>query len=173
MVATASQDDCGLVTRQGAQIVLDYKSESLWPALRDLAGFDAILDFGGVGRSLEALGYQKLVKPGGTVVTLSPTLLSNIDQYGWLGGAFTSVSDFVAQNASFIQTGATFKWAFFQPDQSALKHLAAMIESGEVKPLVERVYNFSEVLEAFEVVRARRTDEGLKIRGKIVLDMEK
>ena len=104
---------------------------------------------------------------------LYPFGFSNFDQYGLLGGAVTSVSDFVAQNVNFIQTGATFKWGFFQPDQNALKQMAAMIESGEIKPLVERVYKFSEVLEAFEAVRSRKTDEGVKIRGKIVLDMEK
>jgi len=166
VIATASAGDAGMVSKLGAKVVLDYSSPTLWNELQELSRFDIVLDAAGIGQSSPLLEYQPLVHTGGAVVTLSSPVLNNVNQFGLLGGAVSSLSHMLQQNVNTFKDFRTTRWAFFRPDQSALISLSHLVSSGELKPVVGKVFDFSQAKEAYAAV-----EEG-NIGGKIVITMD-
>jgi len=95
--------------------------------------FDVILDCTGRGGNYSFSLLKQWTNA--KYVTLSPPLLRNFDEHGFVGGIVKNGLDLLAANSSSILEGKTLRWAFFVPSSSAL---------GQIRDLaVENKVNYS------------------------------
>lgn len=129
----------------GADRVLDYTREDF---TRERERYDVILDVAG-GHSWRAM--RGALEPDGRLVMVGAH--GSRRQLGHLAAVWLG-SRFGKQTAKFFVT------QFNKPD---LQTLADMLESGQLKPTIDRTYELTEAQDAF-----RTFGEG-HVRGKLVL----
>ena len=124
VTAVTSGTNAQLVKSLGANRVVDYRSESLG----DLEPFDLVIET--VDRTPNGL-LRTLVKPGGHLILVSAgvkdMLLASLRARRWGVSIYTGVASVKAEDMELFRT---------------------MIESGEYKPVLEKVYAFEDVVEA-------------------------
>ena len=126
--------------------------------------FDVVLDCSGS----DYHRHQKLLKPwsGSKYVTFTSPLLSSIDKNGVLLGAVDTAAQLVAGNvSSAVSSGNAFRWGYFIPSSSALKHLSRLVDDGKIKPVVQRVFEMKSVPDAYNMMADGHS------RGKVVVEM--
>lgn len=139
-----------MVRSIGADHIIDYKKESYTETGQK---YDLIIDMIG-NHSLS--DNRQVLTPEGTFVIIGG---SKGDWLGPLLGPIkaTIYSPFVGQEFSLLMA---------QMRQDDLTTLAALMEAGEITPVIDRRYSLSEVPEAI-----RYSEEG-HARGKIIISME-
>jgi NADPH:quinone reductase-like Zn-dependent oxidoreductase len=148
-VSSAGKAD--LVRALGAERVIPYETEDF--AATDQR-FDVILDTGGMAPLAR---LRRVLAPRGTLVIVGGETGGRL-----LGGSeralrAMALSPFVGQRLG------TFVASVKGDD---LNELTALVESGQVKPIVDRTYPLSEVAEAIRYMQAG------KARGKVVITVE-
>ncbi|MEV6951654.1 NADP-dependent oxidoreductase [Streptomyces sp. NPDC051183] len=134
VIGTASEAKHGLLRELGADELIDYRSADFTEAVSDV---DVVIDSLGGEAGERSL---KVLRPGGHLVTLpSP--------------------DDVPADAPGVHTG----WTLVEPDFRGLVEIAALVEEGRLRPVVETVLPLAEAAKAHEIVDRGRTT------GKIVL----
>ncbi|WP_431291791.1 NADP-dependent oxidoreductase [Pedobacter sp. P26] len=137
VIGTASSANIDFLKRLGADEVIDYKMEDFETALSDV---DLVLDTIGGETQLKSLN---ILKDGGRVIT---TLMPEF------------VAEAKVKNVHLI--GFTTQSI---PDQ--LAEIATLIDSGKVKPIIEKVLPFTSARQA-----QTESEQG-HTRGKIVLQV--
>jgi len=137
VIGTASSANIDFLKRLGADVVIDYKMEDFETVLSDI---DLVLDTIGGETQLKSLN---ILNAGGRVIT---TLMPEF------------VAEAKAKNIHLI--GFT---AQSIPDQ--LVEIATLIDSGKVKPVIEKVLPFTSARQA-----QTESEQG-HTRGKIVLQV--
>ena len=161
VVATCSSDAVSLVEKLGADAVIDYKLADADSRIIAEGPYNIILDCANQGPDeIRSRGY-----PHCTYITLNSPLLKNIDQHGLIGGTVKNISELVKYNIPTADNKSFVKWGFFAPSQTGMKILHELVESGEVVPIVKKVYPFQELPLAYD-----RVAQG-HLRGKLVIDM--
>jgi NADPH:quinone reductase-like Zn-dependent oxidoreductase len=133
--ATCSTEKAGLVRSLGADRVIDYTSARFQD---EVGGLDAVIDTVG-GEVLE--NSWGVLRPGGSLVTI--------------------VGDVPEEKAS--KHGVKGFSILVEPNREELGQIARLVDSGEVKPVVDAVFPLSQAREAYE-----RGAKGHQ-RGKMVL----
>ncbi|CAG7728132.1 unnamed protein product [Allacma fusca] len=146
----------------GFGIAVDYTQPDLITSLKSNAPFDCILNLSGPRSDISQ--YLPLLKPGsGQYITLSPPLLANFDNYGFIGGAVKNALEVVKDNINSISNNRVVtKWAFFAPSSCGLAEVGALVEKGHVRPVVEKTFNYGDLPLAFQRMEAGH------LRGKLV-----
>ncbi|MFJ8625142.1 NADP-dependent oxidoreductase [Kitasatospora sp. NPDC093550] len=134
VIGTASAGKHDLVRELGADEVIDYRAVRFEDAVADV---DVVLD--GLGGET-AERSLKVLRPGGRLITLPGP-----------GDVPTAPED--------VRT----LWVLVEPDHLGLREIAALVERGALKPVVETVLPLSQAAEAHELGEQGRTT------GKIVL----
>lgn len=133
----------------GAERVIDYTRED-WT--RSGERYDLIVD---IAATKPWRSIRRALKPGGTYVLVgSPILSPLLGPLGKIGRQWL---------ASRFDRGRKFSFfiaSFNKPDMETLRELLA---GGEVKPVIERVYPFAQLVDALEYM-----GEG-HARGKLVV----
>jgi NADPH:quinone reductase-like Zn-dependent oxidoreductase len=134
VIATASARSAARVKEYGADKVIDYTREKF----EDETGkVDAVLDL--VGGDIQRRSYGVL-KPGGVLIAAGePPSQEEAAKYN--------------VRASMVMTQVT---------KASLEQVAKLIDAGEIKPFVGRVYPLSEAAQGWRDEAARRVD------GKLV-----
>lgn len=149
VTGVCSTDKLEMVRELGAAHVIDY---ARGPLARSNKKYDAILDIGG-NRSLSQL--RRLLKPKGRLV-----IVGGEDAGKVLGGTDRQLramllSPFVSQKLRAFVSSESGK------DIAALKEL---VDSGRLKPVIDRTFPLEQASEAVEYVAEGRA------AGKVVLD---
>jgi NADPH:quinone reductase-like Zn-dependent oxidoreductase len=135
VVATASGDGIELARSLGADEVIDYRNEDFTARGRFA---DVVLDTVG-GETLER--SYGVVVPGGALVTIA--------------GA--------PDDAKAAELGISAHTFVLDSNGPRLAEIAGLIDAGELRPVVTRVFDLDEVAQAHRLIDSGRT------RGKIVL----
>jgi NADPH:quinone reductase-like Zn-dependent oxidoreductase len=135
VIASVFPDDADYVRELGADEVIDAKNQRFETLVGDL---DGVLD---LVRGETAARSYAVLKRGGVLVSL------------------TAQPD----EARMKETGVTMIAQFTQPSTERLKKLAGFVDSGVIKPKVERVFPLDQAADAF---RFFETDDP---RGKVVV----
>ena len=159
VATTTSTANVALVKSLGADVVIDYKKEAFEEQLRD---YDVVLNSQDEKTLKKSLG---VLKPGGHVVSITspPDLQFGKDiKASWLVRlVFRVLSASVRRQAQRLKLNYTF--VFMRGSGSQLKQIAALIESGTIRPVVDKIFPFDATNEALAYVESGRA------KGKVVI----
>jgi len=144
----------------GADLVVDYTQQDAGVELRD---FDLVLDssFDKEKQLLDALK----VNGGATYVTITSPKVRLADEFGLEVGFQKADVLLASRRAEQALLGRHYHWGFMRPSGNALGEVARLVERGQLKPLVDRIYPLEGIADAHEYC------ESGQAQGKIVIDM--
>jgi NADPH:quinone reductase-like Zn-dependent oxidoreductase len=150
---TTSTSNVEWVKELGADRVIDYKTEDYKAIVKDA---DIVFDTLGKNYTTEAFA---VVKKGGMVVSVvGPLDEESAKMFGMADYKLpTELSNLVSEKE------AAYKFIFMHPNGSHLGEIKALVEDDKIKPIIDKVYPFSESIEAFTHLASGRA------KGKIVV----
>jgi NADPH:quinone reductase-like Zn-dependent oxidoreductase len=162
VATTTSASNIDFVRSLGADVIVDYKRDDFEAKLSD---YDLVLhsqDSTALDKSLRVL------RAGGRVVSISgPPDPDFAEEIGapWFVKFFTRLSSFgVRRKAKSLNT--TFTFLFMKANGDQLRHIAALIDAGHVRPVVDKVFPFQSTNEALAYVETGRA------KGKVVIKVK-
>lgn len=145
---TASLPKHELVRSLGAHRAIDYRNERFEDCVSDC---DLVLDTLG-GESLKR--SVEVLKKNGVIVSISgpldPQTAQEMELNWLLRRVVRGMSWSIRREAR--KHGGTYRFLFMRPDGKQLAEIAALLEQGKLKPLLDKVYSFEEAPQAFEYV---------------------
>ena len=159
VTSTTSSKNADFVRALGADRVIAYDRENYLEQGED---YDIVYDTLGGAFTVDAF---KVVKRGGVVISISGPpdrkFGSTIGAGPLLRFAMWLKSRKVY--AACARAGATYYWAMAESNGEQLREIAALVESGAIRPVVDREFEFGKLPEALAYLEAGRA------RGKVVL----
>ncbi|XP_013403346.1 reticulon-4-interacting protein 1 homolog, mitochondrial isoform X2 [Lingula anatina] len=165
VTTTCSTDAVPLLLSLGADNVIDYNTQNVTEELTRLSGFDLVLDTLGGQVTKEAQQYLNTWR-NASVVTVVHNFLRNGDTLGVPAGFVKSGTELACKNIQFFQSGQSLRWAVFMPNGEALERIATLVDQEQISPVIEKIYGFEELPEAFDKVSSGHA------RGKTVIDIK-
>jgi len=159
VTTTTSTKNISFVKSLGADKVIDYTSQNY---LDEGAVFDVVYDTLGSNYTLDSF---KVLKNGGRVVSIAGTVDSiTAEQFG-LNRFIRMILSFQARKVTktAAKMNAMYRFLFMSPNGDQLEELAKLYESGSIKPLIDKVYNFDEGVQALEYLAKGRA------KGKVIV----
>ncbi|WP_329126359.1 NADP-dependent oxidoreductase [Streptomyces sp. NBC_01465] len=158
-VSTAKVD---LVRDLGADEVIDYRTQDFEELLD---GYDVVLDSLGGDNLAKSL---RVLKPSGIAISVAgppdPAFARELGANPVLRLAMTALSARTRRQAKRL--GVTYSFLFMKASGVQLRELTPLIDTGKIRPLVDRVFPFDETLQAMEYV-----EKGRAKAGKVVVSM--
>jgi alcohol dehydrogenase len=161
VATTTSRANIELVKSLGADIVIDYKRDDFESMLRD---YDVVLNSQD-GKTLEkSLG---VLKPGGILISISgppdPEFAKEMSS-PWFVKLFMSLVSFqIRKKAGRLKIRYSFLFVRANGDQ--LKKISSLIDSGIIRPIMDKIFPFEATSEAMAYVETGRA------KGKVVVKM--
>ncbi|TRC72538.1 NADP-dependent oxidoreductase [Mesorhizobium sp. WSM4310] len=159
VATTASAANADLVKDLGADIVIDYKKDDFEKILQ---GYDVVLN------SQDAKTLEKslhVLKPGGKLISISgppdPEFAGKQKLNMVLKLILRLLSRGIRSKARRAGVGYSFLLMWAQGDQ--LGKITSLIESGIIRPVIDRTFPFEKTNEALAYVEAGRA------KGKVVV----
>jgi len=162
VTTTTSSKNVDFVTSLGADRIIAYDRENY---LEQGDGYDIVYDTLGGAFTLDAF---RLVKRGGAVISLSGPPdrdFARREGAGWPVRAAVWLMNRKVYAAS-AKSGASYCWFFTEPSGDQLREIARLVESGAVKPVIDREFAFDQLPAALSYLEAGRA------RGKVVLTVK-
>ena len=162
VTSTTSSKNVDFVKSLGADRVIAYDRENY---LKQGGDYDIVYDTLGGAFTVDAF---KLVKRGGAVISLSGPPDRDFavrEGAGWLVLAAVWWMSRKVYAAS-VASGASYCWFFTEPDGDQLREIARLVDSGAIKPVIDREFAFEELPAALAYLEAGRA------RGKVVLKVK-
>lgn len=162
VATTTSSANTDLVKKLGADLIIDYKTQDFETILKD---YDLVLNSQDAKTLEKSL---KVLKPGGKAISISgPPDVDFATETGlnWLLKNLTRLLSFkIKRLAKKLQVQYSFH--FMRPDGKQLSEIRALIEAGIIRPVIDKVFQFSETNEAIAYVEAGRS------KGKAVVKVK-
>jgi NADPH:quinone reductase-like Zn-dependent oxidoreductase len=159
VATTVSTGNVALAKRLGADVVIDYKQDAFEQRLN---GYDLVLNSQDGKTLSKSLG---VLKPGGKLISISgppDPAFAEATKAPWLVKQIIGALGFgVRRQARQHQVGYSF--LFMQASGKQLRQITALIESGAIRPVVDKVYPFDATNDAMDYV------ESGKAKGKVVI----
>jgi NADPH:quinone reductase-like Zn-dependent oxidoreductase len=159
VATTTSTANVEWVKRLGADIVIDYSKDDFATILRD---FDVVLNT--LGRATLEKSFRVL-KPGGKLISLSgppdPAFAETIGSPWFLKLAIRLLSYRIRKKAKRHHVSYSFLYMKASGDQ--LREIGSLVDSGVIRPVVDRVFPFESTREAMAYVESGRA------KGKVVV----
>jgi alcohol dehydrogenase len=162
VTTTASPRGRALVERLGADEVIDYTAQRFVGRVRDM---DGVFDLVGGETLDQSFG---VVKRGAKVVTVvatpePETATRDLGRGRALAALFWLASLSLRRKAR--RQGGQYRFLFMHPSGAELAELTRLVEAGKLQPIVDRVFPFGEIAEAFAYLETGRA------KGKVVVRM--
>jgi NADPH:quinone reductase-like Zn-dependent oxidoreductase len=159
VATTTSQKNYDLVKSLGADIVIDYTKDDFETKLSD---YDVVLH----SQNAQALEKSlRILKPNGRLISLSgppdPHFADEIGAPKLVKGIMTALSLKTRRQAKKL--GVAYSFLFMRANGDQLSKITALIESGNIKPVLDRTFSFEQTNEALEYVADGRS------KGKVVI----
>ena len=159
VATTASAANEAFVRELGADHLVDYRSEDFE---QRLAGYDFVLDSLG-GENLEK--SLRILRPGGIAVGISgpptPEFARSAGLNPVLRLAIAGLSGKVRKQAKRL--GVNYRFLFMRASGEHLREISELVDGGALRPVVGRIFQFAEAVQALESLKAGG------IRGKVVI----
>lgn len=161
VATTTSTSNIPLVKALGADVVIDYRQQDFAAVLRD---YDVVLS--SLGSDVLHKSLQVL-KPGGHLISVSgpPTpAFAAARGLTWpLSQVLRLLSYGIRRKAK--QKNIEYSFVFMRADGAQLQAITTLVEAGAIRPVVDQVFAFEDILQALAY-----SDSG-RAKGKIVVQM--
>lgn len=163
MVATTTgTSNVEWVKALGADVVIDYKKEDFETILRD---YDVVLNSQDTPTLEKSL---RVLKPGGKLISISGPPDPDFARETGLAWPLRLITFLlslkVRRKAKRQQVGYSF--LFMRAEGSQLGKITALIDSGVIRPVMDKVFPFEQTNEALSYV------EGGRAKGKVVIKVK-
>lgn len=162
VATTTSTANVDLVKRLGADVVIDYKKDDF---AKLLSGYDVVVNSLGEDALEKSL---TVLKPGGKLISISgppDVAFAKANGLNWLLlQVMRLLSLGIRRKAK--RRGIDYSFVFMRAQGEQLGTIAALIESGVIKPVVDRVFPFAAVNDAMAYLETGRA------KGKIVIEVK-
>ncbi len=159
VATTASAGNTGLVKRLGADIVIDYQKDDFEARLSD---FDVVLHSQDGKTLAKSFG---VLKPGGHLISISgppdPQFAQDIQAPWVVQQVMRALSFGARRQAQRLKVGYAF--LFMKASGSQLRQITPLIESGAIRPVIDKVFPFESTNDALAYVESGRA------KGKVVI----
>jgi NADPH:quinone reductase-like Zn-dependent oxidoreductase len=161
VATTTSTSNVDLVRSLGADVIVDYKKDDFEAKL---SGYDLVLH----SQDRKALDKSlRVLRPGGRLVSISgppdPAFAEEIGAPWFVKVATRLLSAGARRTAKRL--GTSYSFLFMTASGHQLKQIAALIDAGHVRPVIDRVFPFQSTNDALAYVETGRA------RGKVVIKM--
>lgn len=159
VATTTSTANLDWVKALGAQVVIDYRKDDFATILRD---YDVVLN--SLGSEVLEKSLQVL-KPGGTLISISgppdPDFAKDMG-FSWiLRQVMRLLSHRIRRKAN--RRRVRYSFLFMRASGDQLREISVLVDSGIIRPVVDRVFPFAATNEAMAYV-----DKG-RAKGKVVV----
>jgi alcohol dehydrogenase len=159
VATTTSTANVDLVRRLGADVVVDYKKDDFE---KKLNGYDVVLN------SQDAKTLEKslhVLRPGGKLISISGPPDADFAKQIGASWVLRLVMDLLSRGIrnKAKHRGATYSFLFMRANGDQLREITSLIESGRVRPIVDRVFPFASTNDALAYVETGRA------KGKVVI----
>ncbi|MBS0989294.1 NADP-dependent oxidoreductase [Acetobacter okinawensis] len=159
VATTTGASNIALVKSLGATFVIDYKSDDFENCL---SGYDVVLNSLGSDILTKSLG---VLRTGGTLISISgPPDVAFAREQGLnfiLRQVLRVLSVGIRKQAKAHDI--TYSFLFMHASGSQLQKITSLLESGVIKPVVDRMFSFEDINEALSHIETGRA------KGKIVI----
>jgi alcohol dehydrogenase len=162
VATTTSTANVALVRSLGADIVIDYKKEDFAQVLQD---YDVVLN------SLDKVTLEKslrVLKPGGQLISISGPPDAAFARSIGASWALRVIMGFLSYGirAKAKRRQVHYSFLFMRANGDQLTEITSLIDSGIIRPVVDRVFPFASTKEAMTYVEAGRA------KGKVVVSLK-
>lgn len=161
VATTTSSANVSLVKSLGADTVIDYKKEDFE---QHLSGYDVVLNSQDGKTLKKSMG---VLKPGGKLITITgPADLAFAEaiKAPWMVKQVIRALSFSARRQA-QRLKVSFSFLFMKANGSQLQQITQLIESGAIRPVVDKVFPFESTNEALAYVESGRA------KGKVVIQV--
>ena len=161
VATTTSAANTDWVKRLGADVVIDYKNDDFESILH---GYDVVLNSQD-GKTLEK--SLRILKPGGQLISISgppdPAFAKDIGAPGFVKLILRLLSSGVRRKAKRLGVGYSF--LFMKASGSQLRQITPLIDTGAIRPVVDKIFPFESANEAIAYLEKGRA------KGKVVVKL--
>ncbi|QHE86355.1 NADP-dependent oxidoreductase [Hydrogenophaga sp. BPS33] len=160
VATTTGTSNVEWVKALGADVVIDYKKQDFATVLRD---YDVVLNSLGTDELNKSL---QILKPGGHLISISgpPTpAFAKARGLAWPLQQVLRLLSFGIRGKVKKKAGA-YTFVFMRADGAQLREITALVESGAIRPVVDKVFAFQDIREALTYVDAGRAKGKVGIR---------
>jgi len=161
VATTTSTANIDWATALDADVVIDYKQQDFDSVLRD---YDVVLNSQGNAELHKSL---QILKPGGQLISISgpPTpAFAAARGLAWpLKQVLRLLSSGIRKKAK--HKGVDYTFVFMRADGAQLREITALVESGAIRPVVDKVFPFQHTDKALAYVDSGRA------KGKVVVQV--
>ena len=163
VATTASEKSFDALRSLGADVLIDYKKQDFEHVLKD---YDLVLNSQDTATLKKSLN---VLKPGGKLISISgpptPDFAKAINAPWYVKIILSLISSGVRRKAEKL--GVHYSFLFMRADGKQLHQITKLIESGNIKPVVDKIFPFAQTNEAMEYIESGRA------KGKVVLTIRK
>jgi NADPH:quinone reductase-like Zn-dependent oxidoreductase len=162
VATTTSTGNIQLVTSLGADEVVDYTKQEFEKVLR---GYDVVL---GTLRGETIEKSMDILKPGSRIVSLIGPLDAAFARARKLNFFFAFVFGVMSRKIMRLagKRDVSYSFLFVRPDGGQLSEIGELLESGRIRPVIDKVFPFEQAEEALEYLAQGRA------RGKVVVQIK-
>lgn len=159
VATTTSTANVALVKSLGADVVIDYTTQDFEDVLH---GYDVVLNSQD-GKTLEK--SLRVLKRGGKLISISgppdPAFGQDSGAPGFVRLVMRLLSAGIRRKAQ--RRGVRYAFLFMRANGSQLREITRLLESGVVRPVIDKIFPFAHTHEALAYVKAGRA------KGKVVV----
>lgn len=159
VATTTSTRNVDFVRGLGADEVVDYKQQQFQDVLRD---YDAVL---GTVKGEVIEQSVGILKPGGRIASLVGPLDAAFARTRGLNVLLRIVFGLMSRKILSLagKRGVAYSFLFVHPDGGQLAEIGALLESGRLRPVIDKVFPFEQATDALAYLAQGRA------RGKVVV----
>ncbi|MEK1834435.1 MAG: NADP-dependent oxidoreductase [Pseudomonas sp.] len=159
VATTTSTANVEWVKHLGADIVIDYRKDDFEKVLHD---YDVVLNSLGTDTLEKSL---RILKPGGKLISISGPPDADFAKNAGLSGFLKLVMGLLSYGIrkKAKRRGVSYSFLYMKASGDQLRKLTALIDSGVIRPVVDRVFPFESTPDALAYVETGRA------KGKVIV----
>jgi len=159
VATTASEKSFEMLKNLGADVLIDYKKEDFETILKD---YDVVLNSQDPKTLEKSL---RILKFGGKAISISgpptPDFAKAIGAAWFVRTILSFLSSGIRKKAKKL--GVDYSFLFMRADGKQLAEISKLIEEGDIRPVVDKVFPFEQTNDAMEYIESGRA------KGKVVV----
>ncbi|MCF6136405.1 NADP-dependent oxidoreductase [Pseudalkalibacillus berkeleyi] len=162
VATTVSDQGYELVKSLGADEIINYRKKNFE---EELSGYDAVFDTLG-GESLER--SFKVLKPGGKIVSVSAVPTKTLAEEMGLGPLKKILFSVISRKLMIMakKHDAEYDFLLMRPSGEQLDKIKELVESGKIKPIIDKIYALEEAQGAMAY------NETGRAKGKVIVKVK-